>query len=107
MTTANLQITHLIHETIKFKDPKAEVILFGSQAREDAHFDSDWDILILLDMQHVSRSLDKEYKDLLYNIELEIGQPISSLVFSKNDWESKHKFSPLYNNIKREGIFLS
>ena len=107
MTTANLQITHLIHETIKFKDPKAEVILFGSQAREDAHFDSDWDILILLDMQHVSRSLDKEYKDLLYNIELEIGQPISSLIFSKTDWESKHKFSPLYNNIKREGIYLS
>ncbi len=107
MTVTNLHITDLIKEVIQRKNPEAEVILFGSQAREDSKNDSDWDILILLNMPTVSRVVEKEYKDALYDIELEIGQPISTFVFSKMDWEGKHKFTPLYNNVKREGIFLS
>ena len=107
MTINKLYITHLIKNAIKKKKPNVEVILFGQQARNDSNDDSDWDILILSDKTNVSRFQAKEYRDALYDIELEIGQSISTFIFSKTDWEGKHKFTPLYNNIKKDGIYIS
>jgi len=99
-------IKNLIRTRIKQKNPNAEIILFGSQARGDFNKDSDWDILILLNQLDVSRDTEMEYREELFEVELETGEPISTFVFSKNDWESKHKITPLYKNIKTEGIEL-
>lgn len=99
-------IRNMILNRVKQKDPSAEIILFGSRARSQETNDSDWDILILLNNAEVTRKLEKEFRDELYNIELEIGEPISTFVFSKLDWEGKHKYTPLYQNIKRDGINL-
>lgn len=99
-------VTNMILNSVKRKDPNAEIILFGSRARSQETNDSDWDILILLNKAEVSRNLEKEFRDELYNIELEIGEPISTFVFSKMDWEGKHKYTPLYQNVKRDGIIL-
>jgi len=99
-------VTSMILNSVKRKDPNAEIILFGSRARSQETNDSDWDILILLNKAEVSRNLEKEFRDELYNIELEIGEPISTFVFSKMDWEGKHKYTPLYQNVKRDGIIL-
>ena len=99
-------VTSMILNSVKRKDPNAEIILFGSRARSQETNDSDWDILILLNKAEVSRNLEKEFRDELYNIELEIGEPISTFVFSKMDWEGKHKHTPLYQNVKRDGIIL-
>lgn len=99
-------IKNLIRTRIKQKNPNAEIILFGSQARGDFNKDSDWDILILLNQFDVSRDTEMEYREELFEVELETGEPISTFVFSKNDWESKHKVTPLYQNIKTEGIEL-
>ena len=44
------EVTRRIKEKIMEKDPTAEVILFGSHARGDANKDSDWDILILVNI---------------------------------------------------------
>ena len=99
-------IKNLIRTRIKEKNPNAEIILFGSQARGDFNKDSDWDILILLNQLDVSRDTEMEYREELFEVELETGEPISTFVFSKNDWESKHKITPLYQNIKTEGIEL-
>jgi predicted nucleotidyltransferase len=96
----------LIKERIKKVNPLADIILFGSHARGQSNKDSDWDILILLKQSNVNRLLEKEYRDVLFDIELEIGEPISAFVFSKSDWESKYEITPLYQNIKREGIHL-
>ena len=106
MIATKSYITELIKDSIKKKNPEAEIILFGSQARGESNYDSDLDILILLDYPKVSRLQEQEYRDVLYVIELEIGQPISTFIFAKNDWESTHKYTPLYNNIKKEGIYL-
>ena len=99
-------IAELIKAKIKKKDPSADVILFGSHARGQATADSDWDILILLNLPHVTRLMEKEFSDELFDIELEQGEIISAFVFSKSEWETKHSATPFYHNIKKEGIRL-
>ena len=39
----------------------AKLVLFGSQARNDARSDSDWDLLILIDGQKVSKADFENY----------------------------------------------
>ena len=99
-------IISLIKERIYKKNPDAEVILFGSHARGDANIDSDWDILILLNVLDVDRQTEKEYREELFDIELKVEEPISTFVFSKNAWETKYAVTPLFKNIKKEGILL-
>ena len=106
MNKKEKNITQMIKARVKQKNPNADIILFGSHARGQSHKDSDWDILILLNQPTVSRTIEKEYRDELFDIELEIGETISAFVFSKNDWEHTHEITPLYQNIKREGIYL-
>lgn len=107
MTKHDSDIARLIGLKIKQKDPNAEVILYGSHARNNANSESDWDILILIDAPKKSRKIEDIYRDELFNLELEIGEPISTLIYSKDDWEKKYTFTPLYNNIKNEGIKLA
>ncbi|MEN8123084.1 MAG: nucleotidyltransferase domain-containing protein [Bacteroidota bacterium] len=99
-------IKNLIKDKIYKKNPNAEVILFGSHARGDANIDSDWDILILLNMLNVDRETEKEYREELFDIELNIEEPISTFVYSKKDWETKYAITPLFKSIKKEGILL-
>ncbi|MCF8371171.1 MAG: nucleotidyltransferase domain-containing protein [Bacteroidales bacterium] len=97
----------MIGKRIIDKDPKAEVILFGSHARGDARVDSDWDVLILIDQIKQDRTIEKIYRDAMFELELEIGQPISTFVFSKMEWVTKHSATPLYKNIQTEGVKLT
>jgi predicted nucleotidyltransferase len=106
MNQKQKDIAQLIKNRIKQKNPFADIILYGSHARGKSHKDSDWDILILLNQLKVDRAIEREYRDELFEIELEIGEPISTIVFSKNDWELKYCVTPLYQSIKRDGIFL-
>lgn len=106
MSTNEKHIIDLIKQRIHQKNPLAEIVLFGSHARGDARSNSDWDILILLNKAHVNRSLEKAYRKELFDVELEIGEPISTFVFSKKDWETRHLNTPFYENVKRDGIPL-
>jgi predicted nucleotidyltransferase len=99
-------ITKMIKAKINQKDPSAEIILFGSHARGEANKKSDWDILILINKQDPSRLIERELRGEIFDIELDIGEPISTFVFSKTEWEQKYKVTPFYQNIKREGIYL-
>ena len=102
----NSLIINKIKETIHHKDPTADAFLFGSRARGDNRSDSDWDILILVNTQKVTNEIEDQFRDGLYDIELESGQIISAFIYPKNMWESSLRFSPLYKNIKSEGIRL-
>ena len=95
-------ITRAIHK----QDPSAQAFLFGSRARGDNRSDSDWDILILIDSKYVTNEIEDKFRDDLYNLELETGQIISTFIYSKNYWQKKLRFSPLYKSIKKEGIKL-
>lgn len=107
MNAKEQHILSLIAERIRKKNPKAKVMLFGSRARGQAKSNSDWDILILLNSPKVSRKKEKEYREELFEVELETGESISTFVFSKNEWESKHSITPFYQNVKTDGILLT
>lgn len=102
MTANELKLK--VKQSIKMIDPDARVILFGSRARGDNKITSDWDFLILIS-QHIDEQEKKRIRDKLLDTELEAEEVISSLIFSKEKWNS-YRVTPLYKNISRDGIEL-
>jgi len=98
-------ISRLIRRSINSIDPKAEVILYGSRARGDERTDSDWDILILTDYP-INLQVERKFRDKLYDLELETGEPFSVFAYSKNDWQTRQRITPFYQNVTQEGILL-
>ena len=98
-------ISNLIKLNIREIDPDAQIILYGSRARGDERDDSDWDILVLTDYPV---DIDKEsvFRDHLYDLELETGEPFSIFVFSKTDWNTRQRITPFYFNVTQQGIKL-
>ena len=41
-----------------------------------------------------------------YDLELETGEVISPLIYSKKEWNNYYSVTSLYENIKKEGIKL-
>lgn len=98
-----MDILSRISESIYKKDPNAIAYLFGSRARGDNSSKSDWDILILVNEKKVTNQLEDNFRDDLYDIELETGQIISAFIYSKDYWENTLVYSPLYKNVVKEG----
>lgn len=84
--------------------PNSEIILYGSKARNDDRKDSDWDLLVLLNTSILNFSNEQKILDDFYELELESGEVFSPLIYTKSDWENKHFFTSLYENIQNEGI---
>ncbi len=105
MKTKTQYISQLIRNSVSSIDPNAEVILYGSRARGDERTDSDWDILILTDYA-INLQIERKFRDNLYDLELETGEPFSVFAYSKNDWQTKQRITPFYQNVTQEGILL-
>lgn len=99
-------ITAQIKKAVQQTDPTATAILFGSRATGKAKKDSDWDVLILLNKPSVSLNDERLFMHNLYDLELETGEAISTLVYSLQDWNTKLSVTPLYQSVKKEGIVL-
>jgi uncharacterized protein len=98
-------IAKQIKNSIKTIDSKAQVIIFGSRARGDSKIESDWDILILTDYP-VTVKVEDTFRDVLFDIEIETGEVLSIFIYQNSDWNSRHKVTPLYKNIQKEGVLL-
>jgi predicted nucleotidyltransferase len=96
------RITGVVDKTA----PDAEMYLYGSHARGDSKPLSDWDILILLNTKTISFNLETKFMDEFYEVEIETGAIISPIVYTKKDWDETRLNTPLYENIKKEGIRL-
>ncbi len=96
----------MIKMVIDKNAPDSEVYLYGSQARGNAKKLSDWDLLILLNSANVSFDFETRFMDEFDELELKTGEIFSPLIYSKNDWNSNHSITPLYENIQKEGIRL-
>ena len=99
-------ILYRIKNSVQDSDPEATVILYGSFARGDQKKTSDIDLIILLNKEEINREDEKRVKYPLYDIEFDTGRIISPLVFSRNDWNTRHRITPFYSNVMKEGITL-
>ena len=98
------EIIRKIKDLANAKYPDSEIYLYGSQARGDAKKLSDWDLLILLNSKEISFDTETKIMDEFYELELETGEIISALIYSKSEWNKTHSFTPLFENIQKEGI---
>ena len=96
-------ISTLIKQAVGRIDSNAQIILYGSRARGTERVDSDWDILILTDYP-VDIVKERVFRNALYDLELETGEPFSVFVYSKIDWDTKLIITPFYVNVTNEGV---
>ncbi|HEX7408799.1 MAG TPA: nucleotidyltransferase domain-containing protein [Candidatus Binatia bacterium] len=66
------------------------MILYGSRARRDPEPVSDYDVLILVDVE-VQPDLEDRIGDALYEVELKHGAMISEIVFSRQHWNEPRR----------------
>ena len=96
------QVKLTVHEI----EPDADIILYGSRARGDAHAESDWDFLILLDGA-VDDARTDAIRHRLYEIEWDAGEVLSSIVRSRQEWDTPlHQVTPLSKVIREQGILI-
>jgi uncharacterized protein len=94
-----------IKKTVLDVKPNADIILYGSYARGEQKEESDIDLLILVN-NNLSYDERKKISYPLFKIESEVGITISPLIYNKDTWENKHYVTPLYKNVKEDGILL-
>ena len=105
----NLKITTILQDLktqLKnlYGDRLVCLILFGSQAREEAEFGSDIDVLVVLNTpvdsgQEISRS-----GAIAANLSLQYDEVISCLFMDEQQYRTRN--GSLLRNIRREGIIV-
>lgn len=105
MTKEN-RILSRIKKVVLTHEPSAKIYLYGSRARGDAKPDSDWDLLILLNKEMISREMEEQIRNPLYDVELEEGEVFSAIFYPENEWKKKISVTPFYENVMREGKLL-
>lgn len=104
MTTTTLLSE--VKAVVQAVEPTADVILFGSRARDQACADSDWDFLILVSGEADDARIDK-IRHQLYEIEWTSGEVLSSIVWSREEWDSDpYRLMPLHQEVERDGVRL-
>ena len=102
----NTALMQKVKSAIHSSVPGASVILYGSRARGDARPDSDWDFMILTDGSRTSE-LEELCRNILYDIELETDTVISSIIRSKEEWNSeRYKYIPIKIRVDEEGMMI-
>jgi len=59
-----------------------------------------------LNKKKISFTTETKIMDDFYELELETGQIISPMIYGKEEWENKYNQTPLFENIKKEGVKL-
>lgn len=103
--TRREQVLDMIRTTVRKAEPDARIILYGSRARGDAHEDSDWDIVILINKPPMPHHERYEIACELWDKGFEMGEEINALVYTVDQWNTAPP-SLFKHNVKEEGIQL-
>ena len=93
------------HLKATYSDHLGSLILFGSQARGEADIDSDIDVLIVLNEPFDVPQERKRLSQFLAQLCLDYDTLITCIWADAQDWRTRQ--SPLFINIRREGIVVS
>ena len=99
-------IVKKVKEIVRRYDTNAEIILFGSRARNDWNKESDWDFLILSELDEQNTVKEKIREDILEQIEHKTFDVVFTVFHNKKIWEKDYSVTPLYYNIQDEGIIV-
>jgi len=86
--------------------PSATIYLYGSRAKGSASKESDWDLLILLKKNTITADIERSITYPLYDLEFETGELISPMVYAENEWNTKYRITPFYQNVMKEGHLI-
>ncbi|MEO0457711.1 MAG: nucleotidyltransferase domain-containing protein [Cyanobacteria bacterium P01_A01_bin.114] len=92
------------HLKATYAERLISLILFGSQAREEANTDSDIDVLIVLNGSLDIPKARKQLSPFLAQLCLDYETLITCIWAEAQDWQLCQ--SPLFINIRREGIIV-
>jgi predicted nucleotidyltransferase len=101
-----IDILQEVKKLVWKKYPKAKIYLYGSRARGTSNKESDWDLLILLNLDKITPEIEEEITYPIYDLEFETGEIISPMVYSEREWNTKYKITPFYHNVMREGKLI-
>jgi predicted nucleotidyltransferase len=98
------ELLQRVKQAVREVEPEADIVLYGSRARGDAHAESDWDFLILLDGV-VDDARTDAIRHRLYDIEWDCGEVLCSIVRSRQEWDSSlHQTTPFAKMLREQGI---
>lgn len=106
MKSSTPNIARRIKSIVKQYDPNAKIYLYGSRAAGNVRRESDWDVLILLSSDFVTPEMERKLTSPIYDLEFDTGEVISPSVYTQNEWHKKHRVTPFYSNVMREGKLL-
>jgi predicted nucleotidyltransferase len=95
-----------IKRIVMEQDPSAKIYLYGSRAKGGAKKESDWDLLILLNKNEITRDIERSITYPLYDLEFDTGELISPMVYTENEWNTKYSVTPFYHNVMNEGKLI-
>ena len=84
---------------------KSRAFLFGSRARGDARIDSDWDVLVLLDKDCITKEDCDNISYPIRELGWDIDAMINPILYTEKEWRARN-FTPFYKNVTKEGIAL-
>ncbi len=100
------EILHELGRIIRRLLPGATIYLFGSATKGVRQADSDLDVLIITNT-HLSRQEETAVTEAIYELELARGVVISSLFYSREEWDAPlARATPFHARVEGEAVLV-